>query len=139
MSENADLVRRLFEAFDRAGLDAVVPFWHENIDWRSVEGAADDAGVLKGREAMRRYYQDWADTFDDIHTTVEEVALDESDELVVQLRASGRGRESGVPATLTYWVHFTIRGGVIVRGREYETPEEALAPALERARAESQT
>ena len=59
MSENLDVVRRQFEAFDSGGLDAMVEFWHPEIDWRAVEGAADDAGVLRGRDAMRRYYEDW--------------------------------------------------------------------------------
>jgi ketosteroid isomerase-like protein len=126
LSENAEVVRRQFEALERGGLDAMVEFWHPEIDWRAVEGAADDAGVLHGRDRMRRYYEDWTETFETITTTVEEVLLDEGERLVVKLRVSGRGRASGAPADASYFVVYTIRDGLIVRGREYATAEEAL-------------
>jgi ketosteroid isomerase-like protein len=129
-NENVDVVRRQWGAFEHGGLDAVAAFWHAAIEWRAVEGAADDAGVLEGPEAMRRYYQDWVDTFDGLRTEVEEVLGEAGENLAVVLHVSGRGRESGVPVDARYYVLYTIREGLIVRGREYATPAEALA-ALE--------
>ena len=129
MSENLEVARRQFESFDAGGLDAMVEFWHPEIDWRAVEGAADDAGVLRGSDAMHRYYEDWIDAFEMITTTVEEVLLDEGECLVVKLRVAGRGRASGAPGDANYFVLYTIRDGLIVRGREYSTGEEALEAA----------
>jgi ketosteroid isomerase-like protein len=40
--ESVEVVRRQFEAFKGGDLDAVAEFWHPDIDWRAVEGAADD-------------------------------------------------------------------------------------------------
>jgi ketosteroid isomerase-like protein len=134
LSENLEVVRRQFESFDAGGLDAMVEFWHPEIDWRAVEGAADDAGVLRGRDAMRRYYEDWIDAFEMITTTVEEVLLDEGECLVVKLRVAGRGRASGAPADSHYFVAYTIRDGLILRGREYATGEEAVAGAIQSRR-----
>jgi ketosteroid isomerase-like protein len=87
-SENVDVVRRQWEAWESGGLDAVAAFWHQAIEWRAVEGAADDAGVLEGRHAMRGYYEDWVDSFEGIRTEVEEVLGE----------ARVRGREYGTPA-----------------------------------------
>jgi ketosteroid isomerase-like protein len=130
-SENVDVVRRQWEAYERGGLDTVAAFWHPAIEWRAVEGAADDAGVLEGPHAMRGYYADWVDTFEGIRTEVEEVLGEAGEHLAVVLHVSGRGRESGVPVDTRYSVLYTIRAGLIVRGREYATPAEALA-ALDR-------
>jgi ketosteroid isomerase-like protein len=131
-SEKIDVVRRQWTAFESGGsLDAVAAFWHPAIEWRAVEGAADDAGVLEGLQAMRRYYEDWVETFEDMRTEVEEVLGDAGENLAVVLRVSGRGRESGVRVDARYSVVYTIREALIVRGREYATPAEALA-ALER-------
>jgi ketosteroid isomerase-like protein len=57
-SRNVEIVRRQFEALERGGVDGAAEFWHPDIEWRAVEGAVDDAGVIRGKDAMRRYYQD---------------------------------------------------------------------------------
>jgi ketosteroid isomerase-like protein len=50
------VVRIHFSAFESGGLDAVAEFWHPEIEWRAVEGAADDIGVICGHDALHRYY-----------------------------------------------------------------------------------
>jgi ketosteroid isomerase-like protein len=126
-SENADVVRRHFETLEREGLDAAAEFWHPDIEWRAVEGAVDDIGVFCGRDAMRRYYQDWLEMVDGLRAGIDEVVYDSGETLVAVLYHSGRGRGSSVPIQGRYSVVLTIRDGLLVRGREYETPEQALA------------
>jgi ketosteroid isomerase-like protein len=125
-SRNVEIVRRQFEALERGGVDAALEFWHPTIEWRAVEGAVDDVGVITGRDAMRRYYQDWVEMVDDLRGGIEEVVYDSGDVLVAVLFNSGRGRGSSVPIQGRYCVVYTIRDGLIVRGREYETREQAL-------------
>ena len=125
-SENEEVVRRQFEAFERGGVDAAAEYWHPEIEWRAVEGAVDDFGVLKGRDAMRRYYQDWLEMIDDLRGGIEEVLYDAGEHLVAVLYTSGRGRGSEVRMSTCYRVVYTIRDGLVVRGREYETSEQAL-------------
>jgi ketosteroid isomerase-like protein len=126
--QNSEVVRRQFEAF-RLGLDAAAEFWHSDIDWRAVEGAADDVGVIKGHDALRRYYQDWLDTFDDLRADVEEVIFEADERVAVAVRHSGRGKASGVTTQGRYYVVCTVKDGLIVSGREYETTEKALEAA----------
>jgi ketosteroid isomerase-like protein len=124
--ENAEVVRRHFDAFERGGLDAVAEFWHPDIDWRAVEGAADDVGVIRGTNRLRRYYQDWIDMFDELHAKVEDVIFEADERVAVVVHNSGLGRSSGVRTEGRYYVVCTVRGGQILSGREYETREEAL-------------
>ena len=123
---NADVLRGHFRAFGSGGLDAVSEFWHPDIEWRAVEGAADDVGVMRGHAALRRYYQDWIDTLDDLRAEVEEVVLDADDRIAAAVRNSGRGRASGVPVEGRYYVACIVRGGQIVTGAEYGTRRQAL-------------
>jgi ketosteroid isomerase-like protein len=125
-SRNVEIVRRQFEALERGGVDAAAEFWHPDIEWRAVEGAVDDVGVISGREAMRRYYQDWVEMIDDLRGGIEDVVYDSGEILVAVLFNSGRGRGSSIPIRGRYCVVYTIQDGLIVRGREYETPERAL-------------
>jgi ketosteroid isomerase-like protein len=126
MSEGSvEVVRRQFAAF-QTGLDAVSEFWHPDIDWRAVEGAADDVGIIRGHEALRRYYADWLGTFDDLQADVEEVIFDSTERCAAAVRNSGRPSGTSALVRGRYYVVCTVRDGVIVSGREYETRAEAL-------------
>jgi ketosteroid isomerase-like protein len=127
--ESTEVVRRQFEAFGRGGLEAAAEFWHPEIDWRAVEGAADDVGVMRGAEALRRYYTHWTEAFDELHAEVEEVVFESADRCAVVVRNSGRPRGSSALAQGRYYVVCTVRDGLIASGREYETRDEALEAA----------
>ena len=124
--ENVEVVRRQFEALHDGGLDEVAKYWHPDIEWRAIEGALDDVGVISGESRLRRYYQDWIDTMDALQADVEEVLFDDDERVAAVVRNSGRGRASGVLTKGRYYVACTVRHGRIVSGREYETRQEAL-------------
>src|SRR5215212_10705659 len=94
--ENVEVVRRTLQAFADGGVDAMAEFWDPDIDWRAAEGAIDDVGELHGPVAVRRYIQDWIDTFDDPSIVVEEL-LDVGDDRVLSIqRVKGRAKLSGI-------------------------------------------
>ena len=123
---NAEVVRNYFRTFDSGGVDAAAEFWHPEIEWRAVDGAADDVGVIRGQDALRRYYEDWIDTLAELHADVEEILYEADDRVAVVIQNAGRGRVSGVPTRGRYYVACIVRDGRIVAGREYATREEAL-------------
>jgi ketosteroid isomerase-like protein len=124
--ENVDVVRKSWEAFADRGLDGIDEYWHSDINWRAIEGAPDDVGEMKGREAARRYCEDWLDTFEDITTVPEELLDMDEDRVVALLHVTGRARLSGIETELRYAVAYTIREGKIVRVREYAEKAEAI-------------
>jgi len=107
-------------------VDAVAEFWHPDIEWRAVDGAADDVGVIRGRDALRRYYEDWIDTLAELRAEVEEILCEADDRVAAVIQNSGRGRASGVATQGRYYVACIVRDGQIVAGREYATRDEAL-------------
>ena len=127
--ENVEIVRDAAAAFNRGDLDAWLEYWTDDIDYRAVEGALDDRGPMHGKDAVRAYFQDWLDTFDDLKAEPREL-IDAADEQVVTvLRFGGRAKLSGVEADLTFAVVYTLRDGKVARGREYWTRDEALEAA----------
>src|SRR6187551_3252012 len=127
--ENVEIVRDAAAAFNRGDLDAWLEYWTDDIDYRAVEGALDDRGPMHGKDAVRAYFQDWLDTFDDLKAEPLEL-IDAADEQVVTvLRFGGRAKLSGVEADLTFAVVYTLRDGKVARGREYWTKEQALEAA----------
>ena len=125
-SGSADVIRNYFQTFGSGGVDAASEFWHPEIEWRAVDGAADDIGVMRGRDALRRYYQDWTDTLSELRAEVEEILYEADDRVAAVIENSGRGRVSGVPTRGRYYVACIVRDGEIVAGREYATRGEAL-------------
>jgi len=124
--ENVDVVRRMLQAFADGGLDAMPELWDADIDWRAAEGAIDDVGEMHGPVAVRRYIQDWIDTFDDFGVVVEELRDAGDDQVLGIQRLKGRAKLSGTETDLRYAVVYTLRDGKVVRGREYLNVEDAL-------------
>jgi len=104
-------------------------FWAADINWRAIEGAPDDVGELRGPEALRAYFQDWIDTFDDINLVAEELREAGDGRVVATQHVTGRAKASGVETELRYAVVYTVRDGTIVRGREYIDRADALKAA----------
>lgn len=122
----SDVVRSYFRTFGSGGVDAAAEFWHPDVEWRAIESAADDVGVIRGHDALRHYYEDWIDTLADLRAEVEEILFEADDRVAVAVRNSGRGRASGAAAEGRYYVACIVRAGRIVAGREYATREQAL-------------
>jgi len=124
--ENVEVVRRAFQAFADRGLDAMAEFWDPDIVWRAAEGAIDDIGEMHGQVAVRRYMEDWIDTFDDYKVVVEELR-DVGDDRVLSIqRVKGRAKLSGVEIELRYASVNTVRDGKALRVREYLSVEDAF-------------
>jgi len=116
--ENVEVVRRMIQAFADGGLDAMAEFWDPDIDWRAAEGAVDDVGEMHGPVAVRRYIQEWIDTFDDFSVVVEQLR-DVGDNRVLGVqRLTGRAKLSGTQTDLRYALVSTISDGKVVRARE---------------------
>ena len=124
-TSGAEVLKQHFAAFTD-GLDAAAKHWDRRIEWRAVEGAADDVGLIRGPEALRRYYQDWIDTLDELRAQVEEIIEEDGDRVAAVIGHAGRGRASGVPVQGRYYVACLVSDGRILAGREYQTRDEAL-------------
>jgi ketosteroid isomerase-like protein len=78
---------------------------------------------------MRRYYADWMSTFDEFRAEVEDVVFASGDRVGAVIHTAGRARGSEGWVEGRYAVVYTVRGGRIVRGREYATADQAREAA----------
>ena len=116
--ENFEIVRDAAVAFNRGDLDTWFGYLADDIDYRAAEGAPDDNGPIRDKDALRAYLQDWQDTFDDFTSEPVELIDAGEDNVIAVIRISGRAKLSGVETDLTYAALYTFREGKIVRGRE---------------------
>lgn len=120
-------MRAYAATFGRDGVDAAAQLWDPDIVWCALE--TDETRAIRGIHSMRRYYEEWVDTMDDLCGEVGEVAYEDGECTAVQILASGRGRASGAPVSASYYVACLVRDGLIVVAHEYATREEAVRAA----------
>ena len=124
--ENVEILLRATDVFDAGDIDRyLADFIASDIEWRTA--AEDpDAGTHRGRDAFRRYIEQWRDSFDDLRAEPEDWIDVDDEHVFAWTHWSGRGRTSGVDADWNLGIVYTIRDGRVVRGEEYFDRTEAL-------------
>jgi ketosteroid isomerase-like protein len=124
--ENVEVVRRLNAMFNSGELEAVLDFVDPDFEWVP---AVSDLPAVKGRENVKRFFQDQVlGRFDQLRAEPEEF-FDAGDTVVmiVHLQGSMRGGEANVDYRLAQL--WTFDGGIAVRAEGYLERQEALRAA----------
>jgi ketosteroid isomerase-like protein len=127
--ENVEIVRRLYESWNRgdysAALDSIDP--DIQVD---VAGGTDFDGTYRGHAGLWEMMGSFWGEFKDPHAWIEE-AIPAGSHVVVAVRPSGRGKRSGVEVELEMplWQVWTLRDGKAVRWRIFRSKQEALEAA----------
>ena len=127
MGDNAEIVRRAFEAFSRRDLDTLLTLVDPAIEFSPATGRlAGRAEPYHGHDGLRTYLADVARVWQELRSEPDEFV--EVEDLVVctgRVYAWGVGRVIDAPAG---WV-WRLRDGRLVEGCVYENRREALAAA----------
>ena len=124
--ENVETVRRAYEAFSRAGLDALIEHFHANAEYDATAAIGPYAGMYYGRAAIRSFLADYLESWEYVRMEPEDFIEAGEDHVVVLLRLHMRGKGSGVAVeaqTINVW---TVRDGKAVRIAVYNDRAEAL-------------
>ena len=125
--ENVEIVRRAYEAYVRGDLDAAYSCLHPEIEFHTYVDSPQ-AGVYRGREAVREYNDDLFAQFESLRVEVEEF-VDAGDHVIVvstqHAVPKGGRKEIGVHM-IELW---TVRDKVITERHSYATKEQALEAA----------
>jgi ketosteroid isomerase-like protein len=120
--ENVAIVRQIYERWDRGATasDLIAP---------DVEYINPDYAVEPGTRRGRDSFDEVGSSLADFKLEIERVVDAGPDEVVVCARYSAYGRGSGVPLGGEHGYVWTIRDGVAVRFRWFQSHDEALAAA----------
>jgi len=127
--ENVERVRRGFDALNAAeaeDLDVwILECLDSEIEWRTSR-EDPDAATHCGHKAVRRYADQWLDSFVGLHADVVEFIHAGGGRLFAWTRWTGRGRGSGIHAEWWLALVYTFRDGKVLRVEEYFDRAEAL-------------
>ena len=99
----------------------------EDVEWDYV-GAFPEIQTAHGSAEVREFLREWSEAFEDFSFQAEEM-VDGGDSVVVRVRQSGRGKETGAHVESDGWQVFTLRNGKVVHCRGYDTKAQALEAA----------
>ena len=121
------ILRRLEELFNRRDFDAYTELLDPAIEWH-VAREDPDTTVHHGRDEVRRYLQQWIETFADLQLDIEDGRAT-GEGVLAEIRMRGRGTGSSVPLDDRVSFLFVLRTGRITRVEEYFDRDEALRAA----------
>lgn len=128
-----EIVRRIYEAFNRRDLAAVKGLLHPEFEVNLSRSAGFDRDNYVGEPALERFAGSYWDTFASIQIEIEEVHGPGEEGLVAIVRARAEGSGSGAEVDARGPHVWRFRDGGPVALALYEHLDEALAAAGIRA------
>src|SRR2546423_14261367 len=107
--DNVRVLEVAYKALTDRGIEAFSEYWSEDIEWNAAGGS------WSGRQAGRKYLQQWYDMFDEFTTEPLEIIDAGTDQVVVLIRYSGRSKRTGMEVPPEYFAILSkLRDGKIV-------------------------
>jgi ketosteroid isomerase-like protein len=126
-SRNVEIVRRLYQDFNQGALDSMLEGANADVEFDASERLPDE-GVIRGRDAYRRFFERTFDTWERFVVEVDEL-LDAGDAVVALVRLSGVGKSSQVTVEESTAHVIWLREGRPYRVKVFADRDDALRAA----------
>jgi ketosteroid isomerase-like protein len=130
--ENVEVVRLVFEAWNRDDVEAALLHVDPDAEWGVPEDPEDlflgIGGVYRGHAGVREWWNATKEPWEYFKSHTERT-LEDGDKVVAVVRFEAVGRESGARVGLPVTNVFELRDDLIVRFTAYRSLEEALEAA----------
>jgi ketosteroid isomerase-like protein len=121
--ENVEIVRKVYESWNRGDLGAAAELFDDHVVVRPFEAER----AIYGKAAMGSFFEDYAETVG--HDTEIEDLVDAGGSVVLRLQAHLAGDQSGMEADLRFSHVVTLRKGKVVLSEYFWDHREALEAA----------
>jgi ketosteroid isomerase-like protein len=118
------IVRELWDAFGRGGLERMLELIHEDAEWHTYLGSRD---VYVGHDGIRDYYEEVAGRASTV-TATEYAFREIGDAVVVSGSLQIVDEGGGIAQRQVHWVYW-VRDGKVSRAASFARREQALAAA----------
>jgi ketosteroid isomerase-like protein len=128
--ENVEIVRGVYDAWQRGDFEAALEPFHEDVEWFGPPDISRAGGgrVESGHQGVRRSVGRWMGIWVDHRFELREL-IDCGAEVLAEGWQQGRGRGSGVEVSEEIFSVWTLQAGKIVRQRMFRDRAQALKAA----------
>ena len=125
--ENVEIVRRGYERFNDGNIEGFLELCDPALEFRDLPDLPG-SGVVVGHDAMRAWWAQLYEAFDDLRFHPDEF-IDAGDHVVVVNHGTGRGKSSGAFVDIHFSNVWTLSDGKLTRCVSYSDHAEALEAA----------
>jgi ketosteroid isomerase-like protein len=122
---NVEIVRQLTEAFNDQDMERMLALFGSDFVAEIPPSFSAEPDTYRGHDGVRRY-------FESFHVAMSEIRFhperfwDQGESVVVDIRLTAKGRQTGIPAEQRLAQAWTLRDGKARAVRSYESVSEAL-------------
>jgi ketosteroid isomerase-like protein len=125
-SDNVEIVRRIFDTFNRDGVEATAAFLDDDFEAYPFPEWLGPP-VYHGLQGLIELVGEWTDNFEDYRWEVERILDAPGDRVVILAHQHGNVKGQGIPVSQPVGGVFWMRDGRVFRQAYFMTWEEALA------------
>ncbi len=125
---NSELVRRLFDEFDRGDFEAALELVAEDVEWGEPPDMPDAGGTYRGHAGLVEGFGRFMRAWEELRTELLEVS-EVGERVVVLTRWTGRSRGNRIEVDQQVAQFYDVRDGKVARVRQFRTREEAIRAA----------
>jgi ketosteroid isomerase-like protein len=127
--ENVEIVRCVYEAWNRDDLDAALLLMHPDVELHNPDALfLGTESVYYGHAGVRDWWVAAKEPWEYFKSHIERT-LEEGDKVVTVVRFEALGRESGAKVELPFTNVWELRSGLIVKFGAYYSQDDALEAA----------
>ena len=126
--ENVEKVRRGFAEYNRGDIEGALEEWAPDAVWDWSNGRGFDAGVYRGRDEIRAFWQQRTAAWKENRLEVVDVVEVDDDRVIVENVAYSRGRDGIEVEARSAWL-VTFQDGEQTSLTLYQTKQDALEAA----------
>jgi ketosteroid isomerase-like protein len=121
---SSETVRRLFERFERDGLESALDLISEDFEVEIPGSMSAEPDVYRGHDGARRYFAAFDGLMEEVRFEPLEF-VEHGDALIVWMRLAGRGSASGIEVEQNAAVVTSVEDGKVTRMELYREMDDA--------------
>ena len=123
----SDAVRRLFEGYERAGVDGALDVLAADAVLVVGPETSAEPDTYEGAEGGRRYFDAFDGALDDVRFELAEIHHDSPEAVIAVVKLSGVGAATRIPVEQDVIMSFAARDGRVTRIVSHATLDAARA------------
>jgi ketosteroid isomerase-like protein len=126
--ENVEVVKRLYDAFNRDDFDAGLALCDSEVVIDRSNSIGPDAQTYRGHPGLEQFWSEWKRAWADTRWEIDE-CIDNGGNVVVLGRLYARGAASGVSVEANVSQVVVVRGGKVLSSKLFQSRSDALEAA----------
>lgn len=127
-SENLEIVKRGFDAFNERGIAGIIPLIHSDFEATTPPSLASEPDTYRGPDGIRRWFDSFDEVMDEIRWEPHQFR-EVGDRVVVEFTLRARGKTTGLDFGQDAVMVWEIRDGMASRLDLFQSLDEALVAA----------